>query len=193
MTFVHAFYSFNLEINDLARNRFTKTRLKIPLYPYEALTSLYARVVAFAHAFEEGMLFGTGSVDEALPTLLVRTNTGEISRAIEVGATDVTLLRRILKRSPHPRYSVYFTSDEERLAFCKGMRGSTTNWIDEISFYQIPAAPLESLTDFEATKSTWNLTIVDDIVFLGVNELTLEFPLPALDMWHEFQQSLLAS
>jgi uncharacterized protein YaeQ len=64
MTFVQAFYSFNLDITNSDAGGYFKLRIKVPQHPEESLEHLFARVLAFVHSYEEGLELGVhpGSV-----------------------------------------------------------------------------------------------------------------------------------
>jgi len=130
------------------------------------------------------------SCDPISPAITKKSFTGDVEVAISVGSIDPEALQKRMRRETHPRYSVYFTHKDEVAAFCHGMRGSKTNWIKDIQFYLLPSETLEALTAYEETSASWSVTIVDNEVYLTVHDKTFDFPLPALDMWAIYQDSV---
>ncbi len=190
MTFVLAFYSFNLEITNSDSGVYHKARVKIPRHPQETLEQMYARVLAFTHSYEEGIEFSRGMFELREPSLWKKDVIGDIISAVEVGSVDLEKLHRALKRRPIPRYSVYFYDQAQMQKFCHGMRGSTTNWIEDIHFFWIPPTLLQAIIPLEKSSSTWSLTFVDGTLYLTVDGTALETSITTLDMWAQFQESL---
>jgi uncharacterized protein YaeQ len=190
MTFVLAFYSFNLEINNSEAESYRKLRIKIPRHPYESLEQMYARVLAFAHSYEEGLEFSRGLFETREPSLWKRDLFGGTELAVEVGQVDEEKLHRALRHNPQTRHKVYFFSDDQVAQFCRSLRGSTSNWIEGISFFQIAANVLTELEPLERSSSSWSLAFVDEALYLSVDGTTIETRITPLDMWEKFQQSL---
>ena len=190
MTFVHAFYSFNLEITNSDSGAYHKLRVKIPRHPAETLEQMFARVLAFGHSYEAGLEFSRGLFEVREPSLWKRDVLGELELAIEVGEVDQEKLRRTLRRAPDARYRVYFFDAAQMANFCRAMRGSTTNWIKDIGFFALPPPLLEALLPHEQSSSSWGLTFVDDTLYLSVDGAIIESAIEPLDMWGKFQESL---
>ncbi len=190
MTFVQAFYSFKLEITNSDSGGYYTLRIKIPRHPEEPLVYMYARVLAFAHSYEEGLEFTKGFFDTKEPALWKRDLIGGTTLAIEVGEIEPEKIRKMVKHRPPPRCILYFYSPDHIEKFCHGMRGSTTNWISDIKFYEIPSGFLEELTVHDRSSSEWSFTFIDNTLYLTVNGVQHETTLSTLDMWEKFQETL---
>jgi hypothetical protein len=71
------------------------------------------------------------------------------------------------------------------------LRGSKTNWVKEIQFYRIPIEILEALVPLERSSPVWNVTIIDDEMYLTCDEVELQARISTVDIWSAFQESLL--
>lgn len=190
MTFVEAFYSFSLEVSDTSRSVFGKKRVKIAKHPYEPLSHLYARVIAYVHRFDPQSEISAGLFTPREPAIFERDAIGEYVKWVEVGPLDRKKLERAMKAHPKAEIRIYFDDDEEIARFCHELRGSKTNWIAPLSFYRIPSATLEALTQNERSSATWNVTVIEDYLYLECDGTQIEASIEPLDMWREFQRSL---
>lgn len=194
MTFVEAFYSFSLAISNCDSAQFEKTRLKIPRHPYEPLQHLFARVVAYCHAFATGLECGPGMFDLREPTLFTKEVTGELQRVIEVGDLDPQKLKKLLRRYPQGEFRVYLYDRAQVDRLSQALKGSTTNWIEAVQFLWIEPAFLEELLPYERSSSKWEITIVDETLYLSIDgagrEMPIETRVTSISMWDEFQSYL---
>ena len=60
----------------------------------------------------------------------------------------------------------------------------------EIQFYQLDPALLERLSSTETTSPTWNLSFIDNRIYLTIGDLDLESEITPIDIWDAFQESL---
>lgn len=190
MTFVEAFYSFVLDISDSTRGIYTRKRLKIAKHPYEPLTHLYARVVAFLHSFEDQLTLSPGLFDQRLPAMYSRDVTGETKLWAEVGELEKKKLEKALKAHTGATFRAYFHSDEQIEAFSHELRGSKTNWIAPVEFLSIDPAFLEELASNESSSAKWAATIVEDEIFLDCDGVDRRTRLSNVDLWVRYQRTI---
>jgi uncharacterized protein YaeQ len=190
MSFVEAFYSFTVELAVPDRNLYTKVRLKVPRHPHESLHFLYARVIAFLHAYREGLALGKGLFEPKDPTLSHTDITGVLLFWGEVGCPAEEKIDRVVRRRPPPEIRVYFYAPEQSLEFCRYLRGSTTNWVAPIAFFEIDPHLLEALIPLERSSSRWSANFVDTSLYLTIDEHDLAGEVRPLDIWELYQQSL---
>jgi hypothetical protein len=72
------------------------------------------------------------------------------------------------------------------------LRGSKTNWVKDIQFYLIPTAILEAIVPLQRSSPLWNVTIVDDELYLTCDETDLQARISSVDIWAAYQESLLS-
>jgi uncharacterized protein YaeQ len=190
MSFVEAFYSFTIELALPERDIYTKLRLKIPRHPHESLHFLYARVLAFLHAYRPGQEFSRVLFEPKEPTVWHKDVTAELLLWLEVGCPDETKLQRAIRRRPPPELRVYFYEPSQINEFCHQLRGSTTNWVEPVQFYTIDPAILEALVPLEHSSARWSANFVDTMLYLTVDEHDLAAEISPVDIWERFQSSL---
>jgi len=190
MSFVEAFYSFTVELAAPDRDVYTRVRLKVPRHPHESLHFLYARVIAFLHAYREGLALGQGLFGPKEPTFAHADITGELLMWGEVGCPPEEKIDRIVRRRNPPEIRVYFYTPEQSLEFCRYLRGSTTNWVAPISFFEIDPHLLDALVPFERSSARWSANFVDTALYLSVDEHDLVGEIRPLDIWDLYQRSL---
>ena len=85
---------------------------------------------------------------------------------------------------------VYFLNRGEILKFCSYLRGSTTNWAAAIRFYLVDESLVATLSEHERSRSEWQITFVDESVYLIADGDEHEGSVAEVDIWAEFQNSL---
>jgi uncharacterized protein YaeQ len=188
VTFVDAFYSFSLSIALTDEGVYAQERTKIPKHPEEPLTHLIARVLAYCHAYREGLTFSPGFFDTKQPTLFTRSIIGETTFFAEVGDVDPEKVQKLLKKRPTPEARIYFSTDEQALAFAQGLKGSKENWIADISFFKVEQSLLDSIAAITTSSSSWDFTTAEGMLYLGIGDATFESPIIPLEMWKIFQE-----
>ncbi len=190
MSFVEAFYSFTIELSLAERGIYEKIRLKLPRHPHESLQYLYARLIAFLHAYRPGQEFTRGLFEPKDPTAWHKDVTGELLMWLEVGCPDETKLQRAIRKRPQPELRVYFYTVEQIGEFCHQLRGSTTNWVEPVQFIAIDPNLLEALVPFERSSSRWSVNFVDTSLYLTVDGNDLVSEIPPVDIWARYQSSI---
>jgi len=190
MAFTLGFYSFNVNLNDSSRGVYTSFRLKTPRHPLESLEHLYARALAFTHAFEEGLSFSQGLFEEKEPTIWKKAFDGSIENWIQVGVPDKKKFERALKQNPSARFSIYFYEPQDINAFCWMLRGSKTNWVENVFFFQINSTLLRSLSENESFNSDWDINLIDSSLYLTANGIDYLSEIESIDIWDAFQLAI---
>jgi uncharacterized protein YaeQ len=194
MSFVEAFYSFNIDISNADSGVAAHVRVKIPRHPFESLESLYARVLAFVHAYESDLRFSQGMYEPEEPTLWKRDSLGNVLTWIEVGALEGRKLKQALRLAERQGFDMsckaYLYSDEHVQHFCRELRGAKQNWIEAVQFFRIKQESLEAIASAERSSARWVVTIVDSSLYLDCDGLEIETTIEPIDMWNEFQRSI---
>jgi uncharacterized protein YaeQ len=203
MTFIAAFYTFTIELNHADRGIFTSFRIKVARHELESREHLYARLIAYAHAYREELTLNNDPSRSNDPAIYLRNALGETEIWIEVGLPDRKKLELSLKHSPAAEHAIYLYRAEDIADFCHYLRGSKSNWVEGVQFYSLDPALLERLIESESSSPTWNISFIDNAIFLTVTGATnkgrlipqvidLESTIKPLDIWLEFQNTLAA-
>ncbi len=190
MSFAAAFYNFTIDLNHVDRELFSKFRVKVALHPDESLEHLFARMIAFLHAHQEGLAFSQGLFDIKAPTMWSKDITGELITWVQVGVPERKKLETALRAGQSPEYHVYFYEPEQIRAFCQQLRGSKSNWVEPIQFYSIDPLLLDSLVPLIRSSPEWNITFVDSHIYLTCDGVELESDILSVDIWSAYQDSL---
>ena len=157
-------YTFQLTITDPDQGRFYSTRVHTARHYSESIERLYARVLAFAHAYREGVAFSKGLWEPDQPALWSHDLTGEISSWVEVGAPAAEKLQKMLRRCRNAECRVYFFEPRHVEQFVHSLRGLKPDFIERINFLQINPAFLSARAAHEQRNSNWSLTFSDPSV-----------------------------
>lgn len=193
MTFVAAFYTFSVELNVAERELYTSFRLKVPRHELESVQHLYARMIAFLHCYRDGQMFTKEVSDPKEPTIVLTDPVGELLLWVHVGGIERRKLELSLKQHPKTPHSVYFFDETQIHAFCHALRGSKSNWVEDVQFFLLDRDFLDQVASLERTSPAWVATFIDDRIYLTIDGRDFESPLRAVDIWDEYQKHLLAS
>jgi uncharacterized protein YaeQ len=191
MSFAAAFYNFTVDLSHNDRDIFTRFRVKTPLHPNESLEHLYARMIAYVHCYREGQGFSQGLFEPKEPTIWQKDILGDTLLWVQIGTPDKKKLETTLRAHPIAEHRIYFYTSEQIAQFCHMLRGSKTNWVKDIQFYLIPGDLLEALVPLERSSPLWNVTIVDDELYLTCDDHELQSRISPVDIWAAYQKSLL--
>jgi uncharacterized protein YaeQ len=192
MTFIAGFYNFSIDLNHSDRGIFSAFRIKTPRHELESRVHLYARLIAFLHAYREGLEFSQGVSEPREPAIWQQDEIGNILTWIEIGTPEKRKLELSLKQHPKSEHRVYFYQQDDLSRFCHMLRGSKANWIKKVLFYTLPQDLLLQLEGLDTSSPHWSVSFIDDRVYLQVNDHDLEASIVQIDIWDEYQQSLLA-
>jgi uncharacterized protein YaeQ len=190
MTFVAAFHTFTIDLNHSDREIFTSFRIKIPRHELESHNFYYARLLAYLHAYRAGIEFTRGVSEPKEPTIWQRDVIGDVLLWIQVGEPEKRKLELSLKQHPKAEHRVYFYQEQEVQRFCHHLRGSKTNWVQHVAFYQIEPELLERLAELECHSPEWNTSFIDNRLYLSIDGLDLESTIKPIDIWDEYQATL---
>lgn len=190
MTFVAAFYTFSIELNVADRGLFTSFRLKVPRHELESVEHLYARMVAFLHCYRSGQRFTQEVSDPKEPTILLTDAVGELLLWAHVGGIERRKLELSLKQHPSAPHIVYFFEESHIQTFCHSLRGSKSNWIENVQFFLIEQEFLSQLATHERSSPSWVATFIDERLYLSIDGIDFESDLRQIDMWDEYQKHL---
>lgn len=189
MAFVEGFYTFQLEVSHPLEGLYERIRIKTPRHPEESAQYLAARVLAYCHCYREGQEFTQGLFEERQPAIWHKDILDQVLLWVDIGCPGEKKLKRALRESAE-EYRVYFFTDEQRLRCCQYLRGSRTNWISGIRFFQLPEERIDELAEGLELKNEWSVTFMDQVAYVAANDRQHELEIRELDLWHEFQISI---
>ena len=166
MSFAAAFYNFTVDLSHNDREIFTRFRVKTPLHPLEPLEHLFARMIAYIHCYREGQQFSHGLFEPKEPTIWMKDILGDTLLWVQIGAPDKKKIETTLKAHSEAEHRIYFYDTAQISQFCHMLRGSKTNWVKDIQFFLIQPSILEALVPLERSSPSWNVTIIDDQLYL---------------------------
>ena len=190
MSFVDGFYSFNIKLNNCDNNIYEKIRLKTAKHPLEPLSHLAARVIAFCDCYKEDIKLSQGWFEKKEPDIFGKDILGEFFLWAAVGLPEKDKILKALKFHQNAKIFVYFYKLEDIFAFCHYLRGSKTNWAEGIHFRLIDSSLLDSIEESLTSSSNWELSIVDNTLYLVFDDLELESKITDIDIWKEYQESI---
>ena len=191
MSFAVAFYNFTIELNHTDRDVYIRFRVKTPHHPLESLQHLFARTIAYAHCFREGQTFPHGLFEPKEPTIWHKDILGETLLWVQLGVPDKKKLEVTLRASLQAEHRIYFYEENQSMQFCHMLRGSKTNWVKDVQFFQISPKLLEELVPLERSSPIWNVTFVDNQLYLNCDGAELQSAMIPLSIWDVYQESLL--
>lgn len=114
MALTATMYRYALRIEDVDRGVYEHVEVRVARHPSETEQYFVTRLLAYALAYEDGLVFSPGGLsDTEEPALSRRDLVGTILTWIEIGAPAVERLHRASKRCPDVR--VYTHRDPAQL------------------------------------------------------------------------------
>lgn len=190
MSFVEAFYTFNLEINNPDSSVYQKVRVRLARHPQEELVNLAARVIAFMHSYSPGLELSAGLYELDQPDMTHVDVTGELLDWVAVGRVQHGSLRRILKQNPRTRFAVYFYNSEQIEQFCHQLRGSTSNWVERIRFYHIDLDLIRAFSSHLKSSNNVTATVLDYSMYIALDQTDLVGLITGINIWEKYQVSI---
>jgi uncharacterized protein YaeQ len=183
MSFIEGFFGFGLEITNADQGVYETVRVKTPRHELESKQAFYSRMLAFVHAYRDGLEFNGAMLAFDQPTIVQRDITGEILRWIKVGNCDVAALRTVLKHFPGADYRIYLCAEELSQDFAMLVR--TLPEARHLQVYNLPLESIYKLAETESSSVNWQVNIVDDQIFMLANgtELTVDIKRQSLEQF----------
>lgn len=191
MSFVDRFYSFLINLSAVERQVYENIRIKVPKYPLEELGDVVMRVLTYTHNWTPDLQFSPTPLDHEQPTLSEFDHAGEARLWLSSGVPDIKALRLAVRRYTDCRFAVYFSSQDQIDRFCHHLRGTRENWVAPIHFYFIAPELLALLVERIQSSNQWDITESEQIFFIDDRGTQLELPFHEIDIWKEYQNSLI--
>lgn len=175
MALTATLYTARIDLADQNRNLYERLSLKVALHPSEQPERLIARLLAFCLNADNDLQFGKGlSSDDA--DIWLRDAGGELLLWIDVGEPDPT---RIKKASRQAR----------RVAVLTYTRSQQTWWqknapafraFDNVEVLSVPWECVEKLAANLGRQIHWQVTIMDESLYVTLDDGQLDVPLSRL-------------
>jgi uncharacterized protein YaeQ len=190
MSFIDAFFSFNIQISNSHSNVFENLRIKVPKHELDTWADFFARLCGYCHAFSPGLKLLPGRSNYEYDFRRLNSVDEELAVGF-IGKTQKKILLRLLKQNPSPHVSIYLYTREQLSLFCHELRGSKSNWIDPINFFLFEQEALEALSEVIEAKNELSVTIVEpDCLYISLNQQTYTVAVTPLVMWEQYQRSI---
>jgi uncharacterized protein YaeQ len=158
-------YNFAIDLADHDRAVFETLTLRVARHPSESEEYLWARVLAYALEYTDGIQFSPGGLsdpDEAAIT--VRDRTGTIRSWIEIGTPDAARLHRASKATP--RVAVYLHKDPAQ--FLGRLTGGRIHRADAIEIYSLDRGFVGQLSQHLDRRITFSMSVSERELYISI-------------------------
>jgi len=192
VSFVDGFYSFSVALTNTDRGLYERLRVKAAKHPYESLRHLFARMLAYTHCYEPGLEFSQGLYEPKQPTMWKKDVLGKLLIWAEVGVPEKKKLQHAVREHREgTRHVIYFYEQGHVEDFCHScLRGSSSNWAAPIEFYEIDLERLGEAVELLGTRTSWEETFVDEVLYLVMNGREFETTVSQVDIWQRYQSAI---
>jgi uncharacterized protein YaeQ len=190
MSFVEAYFTFNIELTHTDRSKYEKFRAKIPKHPNQNLTNILANILVYTDNYDPSLKISAGLFNPEEPSMYILNEINQIKTWIDVGLIDAKRLKSALRLTSLKRLAVYFYENSQIDKFCKELRGSTENWIESIDFYYFSEDSILSLSEHLNLKNDWQIVIADNHFYISSSEQDFEIKLSKLNIWEYYQETI---
>lgn len=170
MALTATMYNFDISLADMDRGVYETLALRVAQHPSESIEYMLTRMLAYCLEYSEGIEFSKGISDGDEPALAVRDLTGQLLTWIEVGWPDAERLHRASKSAE--RVAVYTHRNPNTLL--QQLEGKRIHKAAEIPIYAFDRALLEALTAQISRRSTLEISLTEQQLYININGITLE-------------------
>jgi uncharacterized protein YaeQ len=170
MSLTATLYNFEIDLADHDRGVFDTLSLRVARHPSESDDYLWARVLAYALEWEDGIQFSPGGLsDPDAPAIVVRDLTNALRAWIEIGTPDASRLHRAAKAAS--RVAVYVHKDPTQ--FLARLAGERIHQSAGIRIVSIDRSLLTALVSALDRRMAFTLSVSDDELFVAVGSQAL--------------------
>ena len=187
MSFIDAYYTFSIALNNSERGIYESFRWKLPKHKSESEFDFLARVLVVLHGYKDGFEVSKGLFHPDEPVAFKRDILGEYQSWLGMGVPELSALKSLRDTSDT---AIYFRGQEELRAFCHQLRGSKENWVKQFRFFLVDREACERLSEALDLRSKMEVTIVEESCFVTLNDFFQEIGVVPLNIWHEYQLSI---
>src|SRR5581483_3818677 len=163
-------YNFDIDLADHDRGVFESLALRVARHPSESEEYLWARVLAYALEYENGIEFSKGGISEPDdPSIAIRDLTGACRTWIEIGTPDADRLKKAAKAAP--RVVVYVHKDPAQ--WLARLAGAAMPRAERIEILAIDRALIARLVPHLERRMALSLSVSGDELFVSIGSESL--------------------
>jgi uncharacterized protein YaeQ len=162
-------YVFDIELANSDSGVYESLNLRVARHPSETAERMLTRVLAYCLEYTEGITLTNGISEPDEPTIAVRDLTGALQVWIDIGAPEPSRLHRASKAAR--RVAVYTHKDAAQLA--ARLSAERIHRSDALELYAMGFDWLSSLAEGLQRRTTFNLTVSEQHIYLSLGEQTL--------------------
>lgn len=175
-------YTFNLTISVPELNSVVERRLRLSHSASELLQRTFCKVLTYCHSYHPDLEFAIATVDYNEPLLSVRDLTGNILTWIDIGCPSVKKLNRPIRSHNAPETKLYFYRSSHKAEFRSEFHGYKSDLLTKVNCFQFDPDFLKALCEVDNRNSTWNITFIDNSIYLEANGHTFESTISSVDL-----------
>ena len=170
MALTATIHNFEIDLADHDRGVFESLALRVAKHPSESEEYLWARVLAYALEYEEGIEFSKGGLsDPEDPAIAVRDLTGAWRTWIEVGTPDAARLHKAAKSAP--RVVVYVHKDPAQ--WLARLAAAAIPRADRIEIFAVDRTLIARLLPHLERRITLSLSVSDRELYVSIGSESL--------------------
>ena len=190
MSFIDGFYTFNIDLVNVENNIYDKLFLKLAKHPNEPFEMLLSKVITYCHAYHKELTFSDGYFSPTDPTIWHKDIIGNVLSWIQVGAPSYKKIHKAIQQYSDSSFKIYFCNPKEASDFCYDFRSVKTKDFNKIKFYLIDDDFIQKLTPNISTRMNWNISFIDDALYLHWNNLEFESKITEVNIWDVYQETI---
>ncbi len=170
MALTATIYNFEVDLADEDRGVFESLALRVARHPSESEEYLWARVLAYALEYGEGIQFSRGGISEPdEPPIAIRDLTGAYQSWIEIGAPDAERLHKAAKLSA--RVVAYAHKDPSQ--WLARLDGVKIHRAEAVELLALDRALIARLIPHLERRVAMSLSVVDRELYVSIGKESL--------------------
>lgn len=170
MSLTATVYTIDLDLADHDRQVYEHLPLRVARHPSESEEYLWARVLAYALEYADGIAFSKGGLSDAdEPAISVRDLTGRQLSWIDVGLPEADRLHRAMKAAP--RVAVYAHRDPSQLL--RRLAGERIHRVEALEFYAFDRSLVTALVARLDRRMQFALAVSDRELHVSIGSDTI--------------------
>jgi len=163
-------YHFDIDLADHDRDVFESLALRAAKHPSESAEYLWARVLAYALEYDEGIEFSKGGIsDPDDPPIAIRDLTGAWRTWVEIGTPDADRLHKAARSAP--RVAVYVHKDPAQ--WLLRLAAAAIPRADRIEIYAIDRSLISGLLPHLDRRVALSLSVADRELYVAIGSESL--------------------
>jgi uncharacterized protein YaeQ len=174
------FHSFDLTLSDAERSIFIETRLRLSRSISEPMDRIFAKVLAYCHAYEPDLIFSNGQ-DVQEPAIFRKNLTGDYTDWFDIGCPSHKKLNRVVRSHSKPNIRLYFFRGGHQAEFSREHRGLELEYARRLTLFEFDPNVIAALGNEDSRHLVWNVTLMEGGMYLDNGKQTFESVIPQLN------------